>query len=391
MDFIHVLDSLAICIQTKTPALLEGPVGDGKTTIIEGMAKGLGCEAQYTSIVALHDPPEYGGYQVPQEPIRDAEGRVVKPAVVSQVPLEWVYRLSKAKRPLLFLDEFSNGAPATRAATMRGVLDGYWGDAHIPNLAVVVAMNPPEIAESGYELSAPLSNRFCHLPWDMPVEYWNAAHIGGFKLPDFGQPLPSDWEKHMPWARTLVSAFANARPAAIKAMPASAAARSKPFPTLRSWTVAERLLAACRALGYGVGQTSRSGSVAIAPHDVVTALVAGCVGGGAAGEFIQYCAALDLPDPEDLLRDPKSLKLPARGDQAFAVLTAVVSAVIAQLTVPRWQAAWDVLGQAAKAQRADVAAACARALVDCRPKDAKSPAAIDHFLPLLKAAGLLRP
>lgn len=379
MNFDAKIKALSLCIQTRVPALLEGGVGEAKTAITESLFKKW-CDDYALSIVALHEPTEYGGFPVPT---RSADGHTEGQSV-DMVPLRWLRRLSTAKRPGLFLDEFSNGAPATRSATMRGVTDGVWGEIKIKNLAVVVAMNPPEIAESGYELSAPLANRFCHLGWDMPVSYWNEQHIAGFPVPDSGAGLPKDWESHLPWARTLVAAFANARPDAIVKMPNEASLRSKPFPTYRAWTMAERLLAGCKALGYGIGDTKGA-----LPHDVLVMCVSGCVGPGAGLEFVQYVSELDLPDPEAVLANPDSLRLPERGDRAFAVLTAVVSVVLANNTPKRWNAAWAVLAKATSQQRPDIAASSARLLAQNRPADTKLPKEVSAFVPLLKAAGMI--
>jgi len=376
MNFESKIKALSLCIQTGVPALLEGGVGEAKTAIVQAMFRKW-CDDYGLSIVALNQPTEYGGF-----PVRDPH--VIEEPVVDMVPLRWLRRLSKAKHPGLFLDEFSNGAPATRSATMRGVTDGVWGEVEIKNLSTVVAMNPPEIAESGYELSAPLSNRFCHLGWDMDVQYWNEQHIAGFPAPNGGEALPKDWEKHLPWARTLVAAFANARPGAIVKMPAEAALRSKPFPTFRSWTMAERLLTGCKALGYGIGDTKGA-----LPHDVLVMCVAGCVGPGAGLEFVTYIGELDLPDPEAVLGNPDSLKLPERGDRAFAVLTAGVSVVLANNTPKRWNAAWAVLAKATTQQRPDIAASSARLLAQNRPGDTKLPKEVSAFVPILKAAGII--
>lgn len=392
MNFESKIKALSLCIQTRVPALLEGGVGEAKTAIVSALFRRW-CDDYALSIVALHEPTEYGGFPVPDVPMVDkirnaaSDNEIVGlPEVrcVDMVPLRWLRRLAKAKRPGLFLDEFSNGAPATRSATMRGVTDGVWGEVEIKNLATVVAMNPPEIAESGYELSAPLANRFCHLGWDLPVAYWNQQHIAGFPDPDCGAELPKDWEKNLTWARTMVAAFANARPDAIVKMPEEAALRSKPFPTFRSWTMAERLIAGCKALGYGVGDTKGA-----LPHDVLVQCVGGCVGPGAGLEFVQYISELDLPDPELVLANPDSLKLPDRGDRAFAVLTAVVAVVLANNTPKRWNAGWAVLAKATTQQRPDIAASSARLLAQNRPGDTKLPKEVSAFVPILKAAGII--
>ena len=53
-----------------------------------------------------------------------------------------------------------------QAALLRVVLERVVGDLELPaDVAVVAAANPPEQAADGWDLSAPLANRFCHLEW----------------------------------------------------------------------------------------------------------------------------------------------------------------------------------------------------------------------------------
>lgn len=365
-EFRCVIEAVAVAVQARVPAIVTSPPGDGKTAIFNAIFRQL-CAEHHTSIVALHEPPEYGGYPVPRE-----EGVVL-------LPVAWVNRLAAVppgKIAGLFLDELGNGAPATRAAAMRGILDGTWGEKTIPQLATVAAQNPPECSENGTELSAPLANRFVHLPWDMPVSYWAEAMLAGFPEPAVRR-LPASWREDIARSRGLVAAFAAVRPAAFKNMPRQADERSRAWPSLRTWTMAMELLTACRAMGYH------------SEHDVTRLLVAGCIGDATALEFLTWVTEQDLPDPEKVLADPKSLKLSERGDRCYAVLTSIVAAVLANNTPARWLAAWSVLEQAVKQQRPDVAAASARALARNRPGDVDPPKAINAFLPLLKEAGLM--
>ena len=161
-------------------------------------------------------------------------------------------------------------------------------------------------------------------------------------------------------------------------MPDHAAERAKPFPCFRSFTKARDLMAACASAGFPIN------------HDITMLLVCGCVGPLPAKEFLEYAEKLDLPDPEVLLKNPRALELPARGDQAYAVLPAVVTCVLNSNTLDRWNSAWAVLAQAIDQNRPDVAASSARALAANRPAKAKLPKEISAFVPLLKAAGLMR-
>ena len=101
-----------------------------------------------------------------------------------------------------------------------------------------------------------------------------------------------------------------------------------------------------------------------------------------------WLVEMDLPDPERVLADPASFRLPERGDRAYAALAAIAAAVAADPTPARWTAGWQVLGLVADTAP-DVAAVAARVLARCRPGDADPPAEIRLFAPVLRDAGLL--
>ncbi|MEM4204581.1 MAG: hypothetical protein QXS54_10980, partial [Candidatus Methanomethylicaceae archaeon] len=127
-----------------------------------------------------------------------------------------------------------------------------------------------------------------------------------------------------------------------------------------------------------------------AGEDVLASLVCGCVGEGTGLEFLAWRRALDLPDPEEILRDPSGFRIPSRGDQAFAVLTAVVAAAVSNLTADRWMAAWAVLARAAEQGAKDIAAAAAKALAAARKPNLPLPQKeLREFIPLLQKGGLI--
>ena len=120
-----------------------------------------------------------------------------------------------------------------------------------------------------------------------------------------------------------------------------------------------------------------------------SALIRGAVGEGAGVEFLAWLVEMDLPDPEQVLADPASFRLPERGDRAYAALAAIASAVASDPTADRWAAGWQVLGLSADAVP-DVAAVAARVLARCRPEGAPMPAEVHLFAPVLRDAGLLQ-
>jgi hypothetical protein len=354
--------SLSILIQTHTPALLWGQPGSGKTSAVEQIAEALRVPIEIV-IASIREPSDFAGLPV----VHDGDVRLAPPA--------WARRLVKAERGILFLDEISTVSPSTQAALLRVVLDRVVGDLPLPDgISVVAAANPPEQAAGGWDLSPPLANRFCHLTWTVDAQAWADGMVSGFPAPPVLR-LPKDWQKEIPAARALVASFIRHRPALLMQVPPDDSSAGRAYPTCRTWDLASRLIAACQSVGEGV------------ESPVALELVSGCVGEGAALEFLHWVKELNLPDPEQLLQDPDALTLPRRGDQAFAILSSVVSAVIARLTTERWNAAWEVMAKACDLAP-DIAAVAARALGKCRPNGASVPKVAIKFAPLLKAAGV---
>jgi hypothetical protein len=78
------------------------------------------------------------------------------------------------------------------------VLDRTVGDLVLPpGVSVVAAANPPEQAAGGWELSAPLADRFCHLDWAPSGRSIADGLAGGWPMPHV-PPLGEGWEKRVP-------------------------------------------------------------------------------------------------------------------------------------------------------------------------------------------------
>jgi hypothetical protein len=289
-------------------------------------------------------------------------------------PPLWATRLRDAGRGILFLDELSTAPPAVQAALLRVVLERTVGDLTLPDeVAIVAAANPPEQAADGWDLSAPLANRLCHLSWETSPRAVAEGLAGGFDPPPVPF-LPDGWEAEERLSRGLVAAFLHARPPLAVAPPTDASAAGKGWPSPRTWEMTARLMAAAGAGG--------------ASEQARAELIRGAVGDGAAVEFLAWLVEMDLPDPEAVLANPASFRLPERSDRAYAALTSIAAAVAAQPDPARWTAAWKVLGAVAGSSP-DIAAVAARTLARCRPDGAPLPEEIKLFAPVLRSAGLL--
>jgi hypothetical protein len=353
------VEALTIAVASGVPVLLWGAPGTGKTSAITAMADRMGWPCE-TVIAAIREPSDFAGLPI------------VRAAEVEMAPPRWAQRLAAAGRGLLFLDEISTAPPAVQAALLRVVLERVVGDLPLPDgVVVVAAANPPEQAADGWDLAAPLANRFCHLDWTIEPAALARGLAGGWEAPEVPS-LPEGWETGIAATRGVISAFSTVRPGLALDLPADAARAGRGWPSPRTWDMAARLWTAAKVAG--------------ASTEAETALVTGAVGEGAGIELLMWEMEMDLPDPEDVLADPDAFSVPERGDRAYAVLSSVAAAVAADPTVERWLAGWRVLGKAGESAP-DVAAVPARVLASCRPKGAPAPPEAKLFAPLFKGAG----
>ncbi len=342
----HLFQLISISAQSHIPVLLVGYPGEGKTSFINSLARSLNRHCE-TIIGSIREPSDVGGL-----PVRTQNG-------VELLAPKWAQILHK-EPGILFIDEILTCTPAMQAALLRVCFDKVVGDLALhPETIIIAAANPPEISPNGVEMSPPLANRFVHFNWELDYKEWTQGMIEGFPDLKFDK-LPESWESKIPSKRALVSSFISHKPNVLRVFPKEESARSGPWPSPRTWDFASRLLAAFEAAGtepYGA--------------------VSGCIGPAAATEFFTFTKNLDLPDPEDLLKNPKAYTPDnTRDDRNLAVLNSVVAAVLANNTKERWQKAFDVIGVFIDANKKDLATIAAQTLLLKEPKGVKPPMAI---------------
>lgn len=354
------LEALTLAVAADLPVLLWGEPGIGKTATLNQLADGLGLPLT-TVIASVHEPSDFSGLPVVGD----------DPAVqgVPMAPPDWAVRLVRAGHGLLFLDELSTAPPAVQAALLRVVLERRVGALTLPpGVRIVAAANPRSSAADGWELSAPLANRFVHLQWTFDHDVVIRGLGGTWPralLPRLGfVPLPEAVAR----ARRAVCGFLEARPPLVHRLPDGEARRGGPWPSPRSWDMALRLVAFATAAGVS--------------REVLSMLVRGTVGDGPGLELLAFLDRLDLPDPEDLLADPSAAVLPDRGDLRQATLDGVVDAVRRRPERSRWEAAWAVLVRAVETGAPDLVVVPASTLAALRRDDWEIPDTIDRLTPV---------
>ncbi|WP_374238163.1 AAA family ATPase [Actinoplanes sp. DH11] len=351
------LEALTLAVSADLPVLLWGEPGIGKTSALNHLAGSLGLPLT-TVIASVHEPSDFAGLPVVGD----------DPAVqgVPMAPPDWAVRLARTGRGLLFLDELSTAPPAVQAALLRVVLERQVGALRLPpGVRIVAAANPRSSAADGWELSAPLANRFVHLQW----AYDHDVVVRGLGGTWPRAALPRLDAARLPEAvgraRRAVCGLLDARPKLVHQLPNSETRRGGPWPSPRSWDMALRLLAFATA--------------ADASREALSMLVRGAVGDGPGLELLAVLDRLDLPDPEDLLADPANAVLPDRGDLRQAVLDAVVEAIRKRPERARWDAAWQVLARALDTGAPDLVVVPAATLAKQRRDDWPIPATIERL------------
>ncbi|WP_430782623.1 AAA family ATPase [Actinoplanes sp. G11-F43] len=356
----HQLEALTLAVAADLPVLLWGEPGIGKTATLHQLADGLGLPLT-TVIASVHEPSDFTGLPVVGD----------DPATqgVPMAPPDWAVRLVRAGHGLLFLDELSTAPPAVQAALLRVVLERRVGALTLPpGVRIVAAANPRSSAADGWELSAPLANRFVHLQWTFDHDVVIRG-LGGVWPRALLPRLDSDrLGESVALARRAVCGFLEARPPLVHRLPDGEARRGGPWPSPRSWDMTLRLLAFATAAGVS--------------REVLSMLVRGTVGDGPGLELLAFLDRLDLPDPETLLADPAAAELPERGDLRQAALDGVVDAVRRRPERSRWDAAWAVLARALETGAPDLVVVPASTLAALRRDDWEIPDTIERLAPV---------
>ncbi|MGW5574248.1 AAA family ATPase [Nocardia thailandica] len=358
------LEALMLAVAADLPVLLWGEPGIGKTAALTQLADSLGLPLT-TVIASVHEPSDFSGLPVlGADPANQG---------VPMAPPEWAVRLARTGHGLLFLDELSTAPPAVQAALLRLVLERRIGALRLPDgVRIVAAANPRASAADGWELSAPLANRFVHLPWTHDHEVVVRGLDGTWPRATLPRLRPEKLTDSVAFARRAVCGLLAARPKLVHQMPGTETRRGGAWASPRTWEMTVRLIAFADAAG--------------ASRDVLSMLVRGTVGDGPGFELLTSIDRMDLPDPEALLADPAAAELPTRGDLRQAALDAVVAAVRARPDAARWDAAWALLVRAVETGAPDLVVVPATTLATLRRPGWDVPASIERLAGLVSVS-----
>jgi hypothetical protein len=346
--------------------MIWGPPGVGKSAAVKHLAKTLGWNC-ITVIPAIYDPADFSGVVVSYPVIR--EGNIVGVEVTRKPGAPFIRQILESERPcLLFFDEITCAPPLIQAAILRIILEKVVGDVELPeSTGIIAAGNPVEFSAGGSIMSPPLANRFSHYEWDNdPMDF-------ALNFPSYwGSPpdCPELGSERWAFSRSLIASFIRLRPELLHKIPEDESKLERAWPSNRTWDFASRKL----SLLINPEDPSRV-------PDLTVEVISSCVGEGASLEFVSWLINLDLPSPEEILKNPE--KLPERQDRLYAVLSSVVA--IATEEEEKWLKAWKVLAKAATNMGAiDVAAPFAGILARARKSSWRIPEEIKLFADVVR-------
>ena len=217
--------------QVGVVPLSLGIPGVAKTAFFESLAHTTGRRfIPYMLDQAL--PEDLKGYPLVQD--IQVNGSTARAMVHV---LEEARLRAESEPTVVLLDELTCAGHSIQAAALQ------WVNNPSPNSWMFAAANPPDKAAAGVDLTPPMVNRLCVIPWETPVEAIRQGWRNGLEFPAPDVPIvPANWRDHLPKWGCLVDDFIQRFPDRMEAYPRDPAKAAEPYPTPRSWTNTVKLL-----------------------------------------------------------------------------------------------------------------------------------------------------
>lgn len=311
-ELVSIIPQMAWYGGKHLTPLLVGAPGTAKTSFLKRLGEKYTEILREDGLIGPDERYEMAFFALPQTSPDVLEGISVPSedkTELNRLPLAILRRVANSKYGMIFGDEITSCNPDTGAAFMTLAQDLIAGDLQLHSrITPVFACNPPDQAASGRELSPPEANRFVHLEWKLPQSDFLNYLEGGSGLLNHFRKLPADWEEaYGPRTKGLVANFLKNHPRFVNELESisdtaemhtqtNEVNTSAAWASQRSWEACARLMAACLAVGER-------------PYSEMTqTAIRGCVGERAGEAFIGWLRNANLPNPEDLVKDPNALQ-----------------------------------------------------------------------------------
>lgn len=310
----RTMAAIESAVRAAIPTMLVGEPGTSKSASMRALAAKMNYEFLIL-IGSQMEPTDVAG--MPRGTKVDVGDGVRVDATVYS-PQWWQILILKKKRVFVFLDEFSNTSPATRASLLTFLQDRVFPNGQkVPKETVILgAMNPAEQAADGYELDLPTANRFFFVPWTPTVESW----CEGMET-NWGSPCPPE---ELVWKSKIVR-FIRSNPTWLHRIPQDVNTKRvfgvnpddpsqmevyrAAWPSRRSWDNLSKALSRC-----------------IDESSVQDLLAQGLIGFAASAEFRDWLTRNDSLSPQDVIDNPDGTDWTTIGlSEANVLMRSIVS------------------------------------------------------------------
>lgn len=273
----HMSEFLKASIKGRHPVLITGAPGVGKSDIVDGAARASEADV-IISHPAVSDPTDAKGLPWVA---KDGESATF-------LPFGELAQAVRAKRPTVwFLDDLGQAPASVQASFMQLLLARRVNNHVLPECVTFIAATNRRTDRAGVSgILEPVKSRFMSIvDLDPDLDDWVKWAIG--------HDIPGEF-----------IAFLRFRPDLLCNFTPSADLTNCPVP--RTWANAARVF------NMGLSPVLQSEGIA------------GAVGKGACAEFSSFLALYqELPNIEQILKDPEATKLPTKPAILYAVVTAL--------------------------------------------------------------------
>lgn len=272
--------ALTKLIPTGRPIWIHGKPGAGKTSIVRQVCQAIDYECPHFPPAVTLDPVDMRG--VPGIDRQSAQTIWYPPNFWPRDPM-W--------RGVIFVDELPQADKSVQSGFLQLTYGGRLGDYVVPkNACFVVCGNRAEDRAGVNRVITPLLNRFIHFGLETSLDDWRAWSLTNGVNP-------------------VVRAFLAFKPVLFDTFDPTQ--HQTAFASARSW-----------------GDLASHVYEAELPADLLHAAIAGCVGAGPAAEFVAFAQIYQsLPDIEDILSRPASVKVPSEPAVCYALAGALAEAI----------------------------------------------------------------
>lgn len=291
------MDILEANMKARIPIMLVGAPGTGKTAAIRAITEDMGYEL-ITLIGSQMDPTDVRGLPSGQQTGTKEDGTPVFSAEYLS-PIFQTQIMMK-KRIVLFLDEFSNTPPATRASLLTMLQNREFPNGEqMPKETIIVgAMNPPEEAADGFELDLPTKNRLFFYAWSPSINSWYEGMLNAW-----GEKCS---DKEMLWRRKVVK-FIQDQPDQLQKLPKMGGTQEAYGITTNDpsqISVAQSAWASRRSWDNLTKVLAHTDDNDVYVQDMVSKGIVGVEGSFA---FREWLRTNDIISPQDALKNPKKV------------------------------------------------------------------------------------